>query len=81
MGSQPTTDKALLAKGIRRMAFSLVFLFLGPFALHQAFKNEGHPFYYPVLVLGVVFFLLAIYMVYRGLITIIRAVFDPKKRR
>lgn len=71
------TDKALLVKGLRRLMLTLLLLFTGPILLYEAFKNEGHPFYIPVLVLGGLVSLGAIAMGFRGIRTLIRALFAP----
>ena len=35
-----------------RLAVTLLLLFAGPVVLYQAFKNQDHPWYLPVLVVG-----------------------------
>ena len=45
-------NKVELLKGLKRLSFFLLFAFLGPIILNQAFKNQTHPFYIPVLVAG-----------------------------
>ena len=47
-------NKALLQKGLQRMSVFILCCFIGPFVVHQAFQNEGHPLYYPVLILGLI---------------------------
>jgi hypothetical protein len=45
-------DIKILKKGLKRLSFFLLFAFSGPIILNQAFKNQAHPFYIPVLVTG-----------------------------
>lgn len=75
MEEQQHTDKALLAKGIKYMASSLLFIVVGPGTIYQAFKNQGHPYYLPVLIVGLCAAALAIFMVFKGLKTIMSAIF------
>lgn len=45
-------DKVLLKKGFQRVAVFIALAFVGPVVLYQAFKNQEHPFYLPVLLVG-----------------------------
>jgi NADH:ubiquinone oxidoreductase subunit 5 (subunit L)/multisubunit Na+/H+ antiporter MnhA subunit len=51
------TNKAMFLKGVKFLGFTVALMFTAPFTIYQAFKNQEHPFYLPVLILG---FLLAI---------------------
>lgn len=46
------TDKTLLIKGLKYMGITIALMFTAPVILSQAFKNQGHPFYWPVLIIG-----------------------------
>lgn len=70
------TDKEELAKGVRTLAMSLLFMFLGPGIIFQAFKNKEHPLYIPVLILGLVAAGAAIYFGFKGIRRIMRSMFD-----
>ena len=48
-------DKIALQQGLKRVLYSIVLAFIGPFVIMQAFKNEGHPWYWPVLIIGLIF--------------------------
>jgi len=74
------TDKELLIRGIRMMVTTAILMFTGPTLLYQAFKNEGHPFFYPVLILGAFFSILAIVLGFKGLNTIMNSVFGKRKK-
>ncbi len=73
------TNKELLGKGIQRMAISLIFMFISPVIIHSAFKNQDHPLYIPILVLGLIGAIFAIIMAFRGLKTIMDSMFGKKK--
>ncbi|WP_222984426.1 DUF6095 family protein [Flagellimonas meishanensis] len=73
------TNKQLLVKGLKSFGYTVTIMFLAPFLLYQAFKNEGHPFFVPVLILGIVLAVLAIYMGFRSVNIVMNAVFGKKK--
>ena len=47
-------------------------MFLGPTIVFSAFKNKGHEFYFFVLILGTILCLMAVYLLYSGIMTIVR---------
>lgn len=47
-------DKIALQQGLKRVMYAIVLAFLGPFVIMQAFKNDGHPWYWPVLIIGLI---------------------------
>ncbi len=73
------TDKQLLAKGLRRLAITLLLMFTAPVVLYEAFKNQEHPFYYPVLIFGIVLALAAVSMGFYGIKTLVDALFGPRR--
>ena len=73
------TDKELLAKGIQRMAIALILMFLGPVVIHSAFNNKTHFLYYIILTLGIGLAGTAIFMGFKGILTIMDAVFGKRK--
>ena len=74
------TNKELLAKGIKSFGFTVLAMFMGPFLIYEAFKNEGHPFYWPVLILGIISAILAVYLGFRSVSIVIEAVFGKKNK-
>jgi len=56
-------------------------MFTGPVILYQAFKNEGHPFYWPVLIVALIVCIGAIMMGFYSVKTVIKALFGDKKSR
>lgn len=73
------TNKELLGKGVQRMAIALIFMFISPVIIHSAFKNQDHPLYIPILVLGIIGAAFAIFMAFKGLKTIMDSMFGKKQ--
>jgi hypothetical protein len=72
------TNKELLGKGVQRMAIALIFMFISPAIIHSAFKNQDHPLYIPVLILGIISAGFTIFMAFRGIRTIMESMFGKK---
>ena len=70
--------KNYISKGLNRLVLSLFFMFLGPTIVFSAFKNEGHEFYYFVLILGMIFCLMAVYLLYSGIMIIVRSLSEEE---
>ena len=72
------TDKKILMKGIRYLSGALPLFFLGPVILHSSLKrpNHDHPLFIPILGLGIIFCILAIFLLFVGIRTIIKSMFD-----
>ncbi|MGB1268887.1 MAG: DUF6095 family protein [Flavobacteriaceae bacterium] len=66
------TNKEILSKGIKYMAFALFFMFSGPFLLHLGFKLRNF------LTIGIagLFCIAAILLTMKGLHTILKALFN-----
>lgn len=73
------TDKTLLIKGAKRLAYTVVLMFTAPFAIYEAFKNQEHPLYLPVLILGIVLVVAAIAMGFYSIKTIVDAFFGKRR--
>lgn len=73
------TDKALLIKGLKYIGITIALMFTAPVILSQAFKNEGHPFYWPVLIIGGVLAIGAIASGFYSIKVIMDALFAQKK--
>jgi hypothetical protein len=70
------TNKEVLGKGIKYLAGALPLIFIGPSILHSAFKNQDHPLYIPVLILGLLACAGAIFLMFKGIGTLMKALFD-----
>ena len=73
------TNKSVLAKGVKYLAGSLPLLFLGPVVITSAFKNENHPLYVYVLLLGIIIALAAMFLIFKGITTLLKSLFDADK--
>ncbi|RDY61288.1 DUF6095 family protein [Flagellimonas nanhaiensis] len=74
------TDKELLVKGLKSFGFTVLAMFMGPFLIYEAFKNEDNILFYPVLILGLLIAALAIYLGFRSVNIVMDAVFGKKKK-
>lgn len=69
------TDKAILTKGLKTLFFALLSLFLGPILISLAFSNKEKALYIPILILGCTISILAIYLIFKGINTIMNSMF------
>ncbi|GAA3791476.1 DUF6095 family protein [Corallibacter vietnamensis] len=72
------TNKTILVKGIKTMGISLLCMFLGPTLLYIAFSNQEKPLYIPILIVAILICILAIFLVFKGLKTIMDSMFYKK---
>ena len=70
------TNKEKLVKGIKLMGGTLVLLITAPIILNSSFKNQNHPMFIPVLGIGLIVFVAAIYFSFKGIKMLMRALFD-----
>lgn len=70
------TNKDLLSKGIKYITISLPCLFIGPAVIHFAFINKLQTLYYLILVVGVGVCITAMVMLFKGLNTIMKSLFN-----
>jgi hypothetical protein len=73
------TDKDLLIRGVKRLAYTLALMFMAPVVLYQAFKNQDHPWFLPVLIIGGLLAVGAIGMGFYSIKTLIDALFGRRK--
>ncbi len=74
------TDKKILSKGIKYLSISLGLLVLGPFIINSAFKNQENPLYPYVLGLGIIIALAAMFLIFKGITTLVKSMFDGDKQ-
>ncbi|WP_405265824.1 DUF6095 family protein [Cellulophaga sp. Ld12] len=74
------TDKDVLVKGIKYLGYTVVLMFSSPILIYQAFKNQQHDLYIPVLVGGFIVGLGALFMAFLGIKTIMDSLFGKKKK-
>lgn len=70
------TDKEILNRGIKYMVWALPMFFIGPTVINSSFKNQDHPFFIPVLGLGIIICTVAVVLVFQGLRTILKSQTD-----
>tara|TARA_B100001559_G_scaffold166439_2_gene139469 strand:+ start:3550 stop:3774 length:225 start_codon:yes stop_codon:yes gene_type:complete len=67
-----------LKRGIKRLIVCVFLCFAGPVVLSQAFKNEDHPYFLPVLFIGLFTMISAISYGAWGILTITKALLQEK---
>lgn len=71
-----STNRTVLSKGIKYLVFALPLLFIGPSVIYNAFINKQNVWHYLVLAVGIFLSGLAVYFMYKGLQTIMKALFN-----
>ena len=74
------TNKDLLIKGVKRFAYTFVLMFTAPIVLWQAFRNQEHSFYIPVLIIGIFLAIAAIAMGFYSVHLIMKALFNSQEK-
>lgn len=70
------TNKVLLSKGIKYLAWALPLLFIGPSVIYNAFINKQNGWHYLVLVIGILICIGAVYLMFLGLKTMVQSLFN-----
>lgn len=70
------TNKTLLGKGLKYLAMALPLSAIGPVILYSAFNNQQHPLYIPVLILGLIACIAAVFLMFKGIGTLVKSLFD-----
>ncbi|TVZ50876.1 DUF6095 family protein [Dokdonia sp. Hel_I_53] len=70
------TNKEKLLKGIKFMGGTLLLLIAAPIILNSSFKNQDHPYFIPVVTIGIILLFAAIYLGFKGIKTLIGAIFN-----
>lgn len=71
-----STNKELLSKSIKYLASALPLLFIGPSLIYNAFMNKYNGWHYLVLGVGIIVCIGAVYLMFLGLKTMIRSLFN-----
>jgi Family of unknown function (DUF6095) len=66
--------KKLFFKSIKYFVYTAFLMFLAPIVIWQAFKNQNHSWYYPVLTAGILLAVAAIAMGFYSLKLIIKSI-------
>ncbi len=70
------TNKKILNQGIKYLAWALPALFIGPTAIHFAFINKLQPLYPVILGVGIIVSICGMYLIFKGVLTIIKSIFN-----
>ncbi len=63
-------------KGLKYLAGALPLSFLGPVVLFSSFKNQEHVWFIPVLIFAILAMAAAIYLMFKGINTVMRSLFE-----
>ncbi len=69
------TNRDILNKGIKYMAWALPMFFIGPSVIYNAFQNQQTNWHYLVLAVGVAICFFAVFFAFKGLNTIMKSLF------
>lgn len=75
-----STDRKILGQGIKYLSWALPFMGLGPIAIFNAFQNKSHPFFIPVLGLGIIICACAVFLAFKGINTVVKSLFEHEKK-
>ena len=71
-----STNKELLSKSIKYLAWALPLLFIGPSLIYNAFMNKQNVWHYLVLGIGIATCVGAVYLMFLGLKTMVQSLFN-----
>jgi hypothetical protein len=71
-----STNKELLTKGIKYLAWALPLLFIGPSLIYNAFINKQNVWHYLVLAIGIAICIGSVYLIVLGLKTMVSSLFN-----
>ncbi len=74
------TNKELLVKGLKQITYTIALMFTAPAVIYQAFKNQEHAWFWPVLIVGIVLAIAAIASGFYSIKVIIDSLFGNKKK-
>ena len=74
------TDKKMLIKGVKFLGYTTLLMFSAPVAIYQAFKNQGHPLYWPVLIVGLILGVAAIAMGFYSIKILLDSLFGKNEK-
>ena len=70
-----STDKNILNKGIKYIAWAIPSLFIGPSLIHFAFINKLQPTFLLIIGVGIIICITAVILLFLGFKTIIKSLF------
>jgi len=69
-------NREVLSRGIKYLAWALPLMFVGPTVIYNAFINKNNGWHYLVLALGIVFCFGAVYLMFKGVKTVVDSIFE-----
>lgn len=72
------TDKTVLFKGIKLLAFALLSLFMGPILMTLALSDKENSLYIPLLIVACLICAMAVFLIFKGIRTIMASMFKKK---
>lgn len=69
------TNRHILNKGIKYLAWALPMFFIGPSVIYNAFQNDHSIWHYLVLAVGISICFFAVFFMFKGLNTIMKSLF------
>ena len=73
-----STNKDLLAKGVKYLFVALPLMFIGPSVFYNSLMNKHTSIHYLILAIGILMSLLSMYLAFKGIKTITDALFNDK---
>ncbi|MCM8570682.1 DUF6095 family protein [Gramella jeungdoensis] len=70
------TNKKVLSRGIKYLAGALPLAMIGPSILFSAFNNQDKHLYLAVLILGIAASAAAVFLMFKGILTVVKSMFD-----
>lgn len=70
------TNKDILNRGIKLLSWALPAVFIGPTMIHFAFINTQQPVYPFILGGGILIGFIGVFLIFKGIITIINSMHD-----
>ena len=67
-------------KSLKFFSYTVLLMFTAPVVIYEAFKNQQHPLYWPVLIVGVLLAIAAISMGFYSVKLLMDAIFDKRKK-
>jgi len=75
-----STMNNYLKKGFKQVFIGISLCFIGPVIISQSFKNQDHPFFIIVLIIGSIISFLAVFYGYKGISNILNGTLGPKNK-
>lgn len=72
------TNRNTLSKGIKYLAGAIPLALIGPSVLFSAFNNQDKDLYILILILGIIASFGAIFLMFKGIMTMVNAFFDKE---